>query len=81
MKSLRGGSGSDGRGRSVPGGRVERTGFETNCTVHLEGGVGWVYSEALDGEGRSLGTSEIETTFVPGPGLAEYCGEFGCGGL
>jgi hypothetical protein len=63
-------------GPFTPGQKVSRTGFETNYTS--SGYAAYAYAKALDASGNVLGTSQIESTFVPGPGLASLCNGYGC---
>jgi hypothetical protein len=57
-------------------GQENRTGFETIYTHSAFSE--YVFAEALALDGTSLRNSSVTHTFVPGPGLAEHCNEFGC---
>jgi hypothetical protein len=56
--------------------QVDKQGFETmytNSTFYP-----WSYVEAVDGQGRVLGTSRNQITFTPSPGLQGYCAHDFC---
>jgi hypothetical protein len=49
-----------------------KTGFETNFTGRA------FAAEALDADGKTLGKSQVEKTFVPGKILAVACNDTRC---
>ncbi|KAL9090097.1 MAG: hypothetical protein Q9159_002162 [Coniocarpon cinnabarinum] len=55
-----------------------RTGFET--MANLGAYAPYVYAEALNENGTVIGTSTVETTFVPVGSLEGSCGETACEG-
>lgn len=57
-------------------GNISKTGFETE--YHIRGFAPWSYAEAVDGDGKALGTSVIAKTFVPSQSLRASCGDRGC---
>lgn len=57
-------------------GNATKTGFETEYSFPSV--AQWAYAEALDSEGRTLERSVIQRTFVPSPGLVNYCDDRGC---
>ena len=57
-------------------GNATKTGFETE--FFAAGVSTWAYAEALDADGRALERSVIQRTFVPSPGLVDYCDSRGC---
>lgn len=57
-------------------GNATKSGFETEFAmpdVFL-----WAYAEALDGSGKPLERSVIQRTFIPSPGLVNFCDDRGC---
>jgi hypothetical protein len=57
-------------------GNATKNGFETE--FFSASVATWSYAEALDIDGRPLERSVIQRTFVPSPGLMDYCDSRGC---
>jgi hypothetical protein len=57
-------------------GNATKSGFETE--FFYASVATWSYAEALDIDGRPLERSVIQRTFVPSPGLMDYCDSRGC---
>jgi hypothetical protein len=57
-------------------GNATKTGFETEYAFPAV--ALWTYAEAVDDDGRALERSVIQRTFIPSPGLVDYCDNRGC---
>lgn len=53
-----------------------KNGFET--ILCLDQFSKYVYADALDNDGKVLGTSEVQETFVPSEALLPYCDDLAC---
>ncbi|KAB5578856.1 ASST-domain-containing protein [Coniochaeta sp. 2T2.1] len=75
------GSAQGGNGPWIVVDEVSKQGFETAFRVDMY--YGWTYAEALDEEGKLLGSSKVTETFVPGDALRmnNACDENGCRGI